>query len=367
MRPSHIVVAATALLSSYGTAQAQYRCDCTSVVDTCTAEVVARGTFLEIKTDRPQCARVDYFVDGQPFVSMVVDGEDRENWLARTTNPRILVQSCQVCRDNGPGAATAAPPRSAATPAASTPAAGEGEGGLQPLIASVPEYPAAAQPRGARGYVEVEFTVTPTGTVENARAVRAEPRGVFDAAALAAVARRRYPEDTARAPQTLTERIDFAPPRATAGGGSAIASSGPLNQCLREDAVFNYGEMVDVAFMNSCTEPLFVFGCAHGTGKDRGRWVCSSSEQRGNVLVPNGDARVGRRFGGGEAPDSRTYTYSDSYSITRAPNSRYWWVACGENDAECRSDARLWTRSVSGQDASVNPEARSAIAVSSSN
>ena len=50
------------------------------------------------------CARVDYFVDGQPFVSVVVDGEDRENWLARTTNPRILVQSCQVCRDTGASA-----------------------------------------------------------------------------------------------------------------------------------------------------------------------------------------------------------------------------------------------------------------------
>jgi TonB family protein len=364
MRLSNIVVT-TALLLCCGATQAQYRCDCTSVVDTCTAEVVARGTFLEIKTDRPQCARVDYFVDGQPFVSMVVDGEDRENWLARTTNPRILVQSCQVCRDNGPGATATAAARAPAAPAASAPAQ-EGEGGLQPLIAGVPEYPAAAQARGARGYVEVEFTVTPAGTVENARVVSAEPRGVFDAAALAAVARRRYPEDTAREPQTLTERIDFAPPRAPVSVGSALASNGPRNQCVREDAVYNYGEMVDVGLINACAEALFVFGCAQGTGKDRGRWVCSSSEQRGDVLVRSGDARTGRRFGSGGAPDSRTYAYTDSYSITRAPNSRYWLVACAENDAECRSDASLWMRSVSGQDATVNPGARSAIAVSSS-
>ena len=98
MRLSNIV-ATSLLLAGFGTAHAQYRCDCTSVVDTCSAEVVARGTFLEIKTDHQMCARVDYFVDGQPFVSVVVDGEDREDWLARTTNPRILVQSCQVCRD----------------------------------------------------------------------------------------------------------------------------------------------------------------------------------------------------------------------------------------------------------------------------
>ena len=59
-------------------------------------------------------------VDGQPFVSVVVDGEDREDWLARTTNPRILVQSCQACRDSGAGPA-AAPARVAPAPAASRP------------------------------------------------------------------------------------------------------------------------------------------------------------------------------------------------------------------------------------------------------
>ena len=77
----------------------QLRCDCTSVVDTCSADVIARGSYLEIKTDKPQCARVDYFVDGQPFVSVVTDGEDRQDWLARTDSPKIMVQSCQVCRD----------------------------------------------------------------------------------------------------------------------------------------------------------------------------------------------------------------------------------------------------------------------------
>src|SRR3954462_8698957 len=99
-------VPALALLLAYGgIAHGQYRCDCTSVVDTCTAEVAARGSFLEVKTNKAQCSRVDYFVDGQPFVSMVVDGEDRQTWPARTANLKILVQSCQVCRENSPTAA----------------------------------------------------------------------------------------------------------------------------------------------------------------------------------------------------------------------------------------------------------------------
>jgi TonB family protein len=363
MRLWKVVAMSAALIGSYGTANAQYRCDCTSVVDTCNAEVVARGTFLEIKTDHQQCARVDYFVDGQPFVSVVVDGEDREDWLARTSNPRILVQSCQVCRDSG---ANAAAPAAAAPAVPAAPATASGESGLQLLIASVPEYPAAA--RGARGYVEVEFTVTPGGTVESPRVVAAEPRSVFEAAALAAVARRRYSQDAARTPQVVTERLEFAPARSGGGVAAAVAAAdtGPRNACVREDAVYNYGEMIDVGLINACTEPLFVFGCSQGTGKDRGRWVCSNSEQRGDVLVPVGDERRGRRYMAGEAAAFRSFTYTDSFSVTRAPNSQLWWVACAEADADCRSDARLWTRAVSGQDASVDPQTRSPIAVASS-
>jgi TonB family protein len=363
MRLSNVVAASIAVLLYRGPLEAQYRCDCTSVVDTCTAEVVAHGTFLEIKTDRPQCARVDFFVDGQPFVSTVVDGEDREDWLARTTNPRILVQSCQVCRDNGLDA-TATQARAPAA-AAAEPRVAEGESTLQPLIASVPAYPSEALARGASGHVEVEFVVTPAGTVESPRVIASAPRGTFDAAALAAVARRRYPADAGREPQTLRERIDFAPPR-TSADRSAAEGYGPLNQCVREDAVYNYGEMVDVGLINACAEPLFLFGCAVGTGKDVGRWSCSSSEQRGDVLAPAGDTRIGTRFGTATAADFRSYAYVASYSLTRAPNTRYWWVACAANDDECRSGARLWTRSVSGQDASVNPEARAALAVASS-
>ena len=99
MDASNIVAACSACLPASARPTRSTRCDCTSVVDTCDAEVVARGSSSRSKPIKQQCARVDYFVDGQPFVSVVVDGEDRQNWLARTTNPTIIVQSCQVCRD----------------------------------------------------------------------------------------------------------------------------------------------------------------------------------------------------------------------------------------------------------------------------
>jgi TonB family protein len=344
-------------------AQNQYRCDCTTVVDTCTANVSARGSFLEVKTDRPQCARVDYFVDGQPFVSMVVDGEDRQNWLARTANPKILVQSCQVCRDNG---ANAAAPAARAAPAAAATEKPEGDAnrGLKPLISVAPEYPPGALVRELKGHVDVEFTVNPAGRVEKARVVTAEPKGVFDAAAVAAVERRRYAYDPTREPQVVTERLEFQPPRRA--GGRAIAASGPRNQCVRQDAVYNYGEMVDVGLINACAEPLLVFGCAQGTGRSAGRWVCSTSEERGDVLVGTSDQRIGKRYTAGDASLARTYTYTDSFSVTRAPNSEYWWVACAESDDACRTGARQWTRAVSGQDATIDPEDRSPVTVARS-
>jgi TonB family protein len=362
MNGSKTLITLTTLLGCCTAAQAQYRCDCTSVVDTCTANVTARGGWLEVKTDRPQCARVDYFVDGQPFVSVVVDGEDRQNWLAKTASPKILVQSCQVCRDNGAGAA-AAPGTPRPAPATTPAAPGEAKG-LVPLIAVVPEYPAGALIRGARGYVDVEFTVNAAGMVEGAKVVASEPKGLFDSAALSAVQRRRYPADPARAPEVIKERLNFQPPRAAAAAVSA--PSGPRNQCVRQDAVYNYGETVDVGLINACSDALFVFGCAQGTGRNLGRWVCSTSEDRGEVLVATGDQRVGKHYMAGDAAEARSYTYTDSFSVTRAPNSEYWWIACAQTDESCRSQARTWTRAVSGQLASVDPSDRSSVAVARS-
>ena len=354
------VVATSVMLAGIGTAHAQYRCDCTSVVDTCSAEVVARGTFLEIKTDEQMCARVDYFVDGLPFVSVVVEGEDRQDWLARTDNPKIMVQSCQVCRDN----ASAAAQRRAPSAAPGGDASGEPKG-LEPLIASMPTYPETARQRRVEGYVDVEFTVNAQGSVEQPRVVASQPSGVFDAAALAAVSRWRYPPAQDRAPQTLQQRVDFnlgdAAPTAAAGG------AGPRNQCVREDAVYNYGEVIDVGLINACSDALVVFGCAEGTGRYAGRWICNDSEQQGNVLVPQNDRRLGSRYSAGSAETVRTYTYTDGFSVTRAPNSQYWWVACSEQDSQCRADARQWVRSVAGQPSNVDPQDRSRVELARSN
>jgi TonB family protein len=363
MDATRILVAALPLALAWsGPSRAQqWRCDCTSVVASCSAEVTPKGSYLEITTDEKMCARVDYFVDGLPFVSVVVEGEDRQDWLARTDNPKIMVQSCQVCRDN----ASAAPARR--TPNAAPAAAGDSSGepkGLQPLIAGMPTYPETAQQRRVEGYVDVEFTVNAQGNVEQPRVVASQPSGVFDAAALAAVSRWRYPPAQDRAPQTLQQRVDF---KLDDAATRSAAAAGPRNQCVREDAVYNYGEVIDVGLINACSDPLMVFGCAEGTGRYAGRWICNDSEQQGNVLVAQNDRRLGSRYSAGSAETIRTYTYTDGFSVTRAPNSQYWWVACSEQDSQCRAAARQWVRSVAGQPSNVDPQDRSRIELARSN
>ena len=55
------------------------------------------------------------------------------------------------------------------------------------VYAPDPVYPAQALRARTRGWVELEFTVTPTGSVRDVEVVDAEPEGVFDAAATQAL------------------------------------------------------------------------------------------------------------------------------------------------------------------------------------
>lgn len=60
------------------------------------------------------------------------------------------------------------------------------------LVRVEPRYPVEAMRRGREGRVLVEFTIGPSGSVEAARVVAAEPPGIFDREAIAAVRRWKY-------------------------------------------------------------------------------------------------------------------------------------------------------------------------------
>ena len=61
-----------------------------------------------------------------------------------------------------------------------------------PLVRVDPQYPPKARQRRIEGYVDVEFTIGAAGTVENPKVIGANPRGIFEQAALRAIRRWRY-------------------------------------------------------------------------------------------------------------------------------------------------------------------------------
>ena len=368
-------------------AQAEWRCDCATIVDACSATVTVEGGGVSIESDHRQCSRVDYLIDGLPFVALVVDGHETQSWLTRSENPRVLMQSCQVCRDNAAANTPVLTPRA---PTTERELAREPETSREPelsrLIAVDPKYPQAAASSGTEGFVEISFTVTPLGRVENAIVTAAEPPGVFEQAALAAISRWRYSAEEGRAAATLTHRFDFkakdaavapaAPSRANAETAidSLIAHSSAYdedadtepaagephfvvrNQCIREQVSYDFGEMVEANLMNTCGEPVMVYSCAEGMGRYQRRWVCQSSESSQNVLVRPGDRLVGN-VGMIEVPEGvRTFRYVENLFVVRARNTEYWWLACDVDDSECRGSGRQWSRSMDGKAASVDPQ-----------
>jgi TonB family protein len=369
------MLAAAALLGGSAPALAQLRCDCTQVVDSCTADVAVVGSSVQITSDHRQCSRVDYFIDGQPFVSVAIEGEARESRPASLDAPKVLVQSCQVCADRSIDPAVAAAQVSARDSAAET--ASRDDGPLEALIEVRPAYPPAALPLRLEGFVELEFTVNAEGHVQSASVTASDPATVFDAAAMTAIGRWRYPAEPGREPLKLAERFEFRPPEVLAPApsnrrGAARpddtrgAAGATRNECVREGPVFDYGDVVEVGLQNTCSEPVLVFSCALGTGRYQGRWRCTDSVEQHRVLVGPGDARLGGPLSVTTAQGVRPLTYADQFFVSRAPNSEYWWLACHIDDGDCRSRAGLWTRSLDRQAANVDPQGRSGLAVARS-
>jgi len=76
--------------------------------------------------------------------------------------------------------------------AASLGGGGSDDRDVVPLVRVDPDYPPTALQRRIEGYVDLEFTIGPAGSVEDARVIKARPPSVFDQAALRAVRRWRY-------------------------------------------------------------------------------------------------------------------------------------------------------------------------------
>lgn len=102
------------------------------------------------------------------------------------------------------------PPTSAPTP---EPAQPTGETRDAQLVrASTPQYPSIAARRRDEGWVEVEFTVMPDGSIANIRVVDSQPPRIFDRAAMDSVQRWTFNpalRDGQPVQATLRRRIEF--------------------------------------------------------------------------------------------------------------------------------------------------------------
>ena len=335
-----------------GDALAQSRCDCTNIVGSCAAEVSVQESFIEVTSNTEQCARVDYFVDGMPFVALIVDGAERQDWIAQSEAPDVIVQSCQICLDN---------------PVESDPllfAPGlysDGEATL--LIEVAPVFPPSAVSAGIEGFVEIRFTVSPNGTVSDPEILSAEPEGVFEDATLAALARWRYTSNLQGETQTVTERIEFnladelfSLRPSTASAPRTVTVAEPVrNSCIQEESRYDFGSVIDVSLINACEQPLIVYSCSAGTGSYSERWVCLNPERSGEAL---GSSTAGATATVLESTSRDQFSTVPRLEISRAPNGEYWWLACEVDDTACHSDGRQWIRSIDRQTASIDPQDR---------
>jgi len=88
---------------------------------------------------------------------------------------------------------------------------------IVPLVRVDPEYPPRARQQGIEGWVDLEFTISPVGTVQDAFVLDAQPPRIFDRAALRAVRKWRYNPKTengvAVARTNVQVRLRFEIPR----------------------------------------------------------------------------------------------------------------------------------------------------------
>ena len=71
-----------------------------------------------------------------------------------------------------------------------------------------PQYPVAARRERLEGFVELRFTVSESGAVQDIEVLDAQPHGTFEQAAIAAVRRWKYlPRQIGTAPEPSEQRV----------------------------------------------------------------------------------------------------------------------------------------------------------------
>jgi protein TonB len=202
-------------------ASAELRCDCTQVIDSCSASVGLEGMQVSIESDSDACSRVDYLIDGQPFSALVVGGATSLSWPGQPLrDAQIVVENCRVCADSRATTATE-------TTATNDSEADDDAGTPRSIIKVMPAYPRDAWTNRVEGDVVAEFSVNEQGKVQNIRIISSS-NAVFVTDTMDAVSRFRYTpameNGTAVVTTGVRERFRF---RLLGGNDPVVTSTTP--------------------------------------------------------------------------------------------------------------------------------------------
>lgn len=94
-----LIVFVLVLFSGAVTAGTRCECEAANWLGDCTAKVERNNNWVRITSSTLQCSRVDWYIDAQPHLTIVVDGAESEELLLIPPNAKLIIQSCKVCKD----------------------------------------------------------------------------------------------------------------------------------------------------------------------------------------------------------------------------------------------------------------------------
>ena len=87
-----------------------------------------------------------------------------------------------------------------------------GEGDVIPIVRIEPQFPREALIKGIGGWVEIEFTIEPDGSVSRPKVIASHPPGIFDRNAIRAIYKWKFKPrivDGKAVARRATQRLDF--------------------------------------------------------------------------------------------------------------------------------------------------------------
>lgn len=101
MQIFHVFLAITLCGLCTTTLAAATRCECEydKWVGDCRASIKRSKNWVQITSNTQQCSRVDWYIDGQPQITIVTDGVESKELLNISDTAKIAIQSCKVCKD----------------------------------------------------------------------------------------------------------------------------------------------------------------------------------------------------------------------------------------------------------------------------